>query len=256
MNENFAGRVDLFDQETKPFRGIVTKAVAKLQLERFLPDIFTQQNSVTDGLFSGDHIYISAADERQIRYSFNHCVFGEITYPLIELLIHHQHLVQMHSEEGIYSKNDLMTPMLIGVGENVPIKDTTYKYGGWSVRLQMSSPIAYQNEPQMLQIQWRGKEKQGASDTLEMGYMDMYGNGQQMVLDLQEQMLTLPHLHEKLAFSGVVNLTDLQAHQPFMFDQIAVSDSLVGIAFHGNEQNKIPNQKILLPASMHVLYAR
>lgn len=228
MDENLSGQIKVFDDEARPFRGFVSNAVAKLQLERFLPDLFTQQNTVADGLFSGDGIYISVADGKQIRYSFNHLSLGETTYSLVELAVYHQELVQRH--DG-------------------------YIYGGWSVRIQMSSPIAYQNEPQMLQITWSGKEKLGASNTLEMGYMDMYGNGQRMTLYPAEQTVEFPHMHKTLSFSDQIELAVLQENQPFVFDKVAMSDALVGIAFHGNEQNKIPSQKILLPVTMHALYA-
>lgn len=227
MDENVSGQVNVFDEETKPFRGFVTKRVAKMQLERFLPDLFTQPNSIADGLFAGDGVYISVADGKQIRYSFNHCPLGKAVYSLVELAVYHQEFPQRH--DG-------------------------YAYGGWSVHLQMSSPTAQQNEPQMLQVEWNGREKRGASETLGMGYVDMYGNGQRMTLNVINKTLELPHLHETLAFADPVDLAALQEGEPFVFDQIAVSDLLVGIAFHGNEQNRIQRQNILLPASMHVLY--
>jgi len=238
MKENLSVvQVDKLDQKLKPFRGDVKKPVARVQLQQFLPDLFTKENndkdnSIIAGLFPKNDkeevVHIHSADAQQIRYSFKHCELAGVLYPLVELMVYHQQFPQWRNG---------------------------YIYGGWSVRLQMGCPLPYQREPPMLHVQWNGEEKLGASHELEMGYIDMNGNGQNMVLNLQDKTLSLPHVQRTMNFSDIDQLKTMQGDQPFVFEHVALSESLVGVAFHGNEINKIGSQNMILPAVMHAFYA-
>lgn len=238
------------DKEETPFRGFFNKTAVKTQLKKYLPELFDTPNSLADGLFSSDErIYISAVNEREIGYSFNHCQLGDTQYPLIELTVTHLHLMQIHSEELIYAVNPF-----IDEGKGIVSTEHPYAYRGWRVHVLMGSPFVNQKDPQMLQLEWTGKDQFGKSETLQVAYMDMFGNGQRMILDVQNQTISLPHIHETFDMKTTDEFVTKQQNQPFIFDAVSVEDACAGISFHGNEANRIGQQHLQLPLTMHAFY--
>ena len=255
MKENATGVGSVsFDKEETPFRGFFSKTAVKKQLKRYLPDVFSQSsNSISDGLFSNkEDVYVRFANIQQLGYSFKHCQFAGVTYPLTELTIHHALSTQMHSEELVVPHNRLLESL--GISEQTSNANTKFLYGGWSVHMQLSCPHSNQNESKRLQITWSGKEQWSISDELEVAYKDMDGNGQIMVIRPKDQTLELQHLRQIIEFSDTDHLANLQMNQPLTFDRIALSSSLISIAFHGNEMNKVGNQEWVLPVAISAKY--
>ena len=244
------------DKEETPFRGFFSKTAVKKQLQRYLPDLFVEpSNSIVSGLFSNkEDVYVRVADVQQLGYSFKQCQFEGIVYPLIELTIHHVLSTQIHSEELVIPHNRLLESL--GISKQTSNENTKFLYGGWSVHTQLSCPHANQDGSKTLQITWRGREQHSISDELEVAYKDMNGDGQIMVVKPNDHTLELQHLHETIGFSDTDCLASMQMNQPLTFDRIESSGSLISIAFHGNEMNKVGNQKWVLPVAIHALYPR